>query len=108
MSINRGKFDRRITIIPVTESLDSYGDSILSDGTAISRWAMKEYEGGSEKTEGSRISPIKTVVWTFDYISGLKERDRIVETISSQEFDIQEIEDLERQRYHRVTCVKRT
>lgn len=107
MSMRRGKFDRKISIVPVEESLDSYGDSILSDGAAITRWAMKEYGGGSEKVEAGRIAPIKTVTWTFDYVSGLKERDKIVESISSQEFDIQEIEDLDRQRYHRVVCVKR-
>lgn len=107
MSINRGNFDRRITITPVTETLDDAGGTILSDGATTTRWAMKEYGGGSENVEAGRIAPIKNVVWTFDYVSTLTERDRITETISGIEYDIQEIEDLERQRYHRVTCVKR-
>ena len=108
MSINRGQFDRKITVTRVVETLDTAGGTILSDGTATIRWAMKEYSGGSENVEAGRIAPIKTVTWTFDYIAGLSERDRLTESLTGQDFDIQEIEDLERQRYHRVTCVKRT
>ena len=106
MPIRRGDFDRIVTVMRVTEVQDEYGAVQLTPTTLAQSWAMKEYKGGgTENVEADRLSPIMDVVWTMDYISGLRESDYIVE--DSTEFEIVNIQDLERQRYHKIFTKKR-
>ena len=108
MSIHRGDFDRKIDIYAVTESSDGYGDQIKTGSLLTSRWAKKEYKGGgTENVEADRLAPIMDVVWTFDFVSGLKEADYITDR-DGVEYDIINFQDLERKRYHKVFCKKRS
>lgn len=107
MSIHRGKFDRKVTVLQVTETQNSYGEVEKTTSTYATRWAEKKYGTGSENVEADRLTPIKQVNWTFDYISGLDE-SMIIQDRDGEQFDIIEIEELERKRYHVCKCVRRT
>ena len=104
--MHRGEFDRKVTISVITESSDAYGDQIKTASSTVERWASKKYGTGKEDVEADRIAPILKVVWTFDFVSGLKEADTISDR-DGQVYDIQTIEELDRKRYQRCNCVQR-
>jgi len=103
----RGEFDRKVTIRNQSGVQDTFGEPIYTPADYATRWAKKEYGGGSESLHGDREAPIHDVRWTFDFVTGLTEDMWILDR-DGEIYDIEFIKELERKRYHTVFCKHRT
>lgn len=92
--------DRAIRIERATPSRDGSGAEILTWGLLCTRYAKKSHSRGSEKGSANKETASREVIYTTRYVSGLTEKDRIVD--DSEVYDIVQINELGRRHYHEI------
>lgn len=63
--LRAGSFDRRITIVSYTETVDSLGDEKRVPADLMTVWASEQTVGASERIRNPQISGEVEKVWTI-------------------------------------------
>jgi SPP1 family predicted phage head-tail adaptor len=100
-----GKLDRRIQIQSLSETRDSFGGNSPAWNTLYSVWASVTPLGGIEKDEADKTTATSPVTFSIRYITGLREKMRIV--YNSDIYNIISIGEPDRRRSLTITAQKK-
>lgn len=99
-----GDLDRRVRIEQYTEVVDIYGQRTPVWSTLATVWAKVAYDSGEEKIEGNEKVAVRHTKFFIRYL-GVTEKMRVV--YDSSYYDIRSIEEIGRERYLVLRCLKR-
>lgn len=103
MTIDPGKFDRRIFLMSRSYSADGVGGEVYSSSLEATVWAQVEEQGGVEKAAGRDLIAEKRLKVTIRYYSGFSGDWTIIH--DGEGYDIVEAPvELGRRQYLQFVC----
>ncbi len=100
-----GRFDRRIEIYGSTTATDGFGQPVETESLFKTVWAKIEALGGTEGTEGNKVTAAGKVKFSIRYRTGVTEAMQI--KFDSEYYDILSIGKPDRKRILEIVGEKR-